>query len=879
MAKHLKINIKNTQIAAALKGLKTKLDKKKEEPESEAEKAHKAATSPSPRPTKAKTPKEEPEEAAPKEESTPRRARSKSVFAETPPTTQEKAPVAKEEVAETPRKAPPPRMSASEEARRKVFGEDVESLGTTTPEPPKVLEESTTPSPISQTPPKTEPTPSEIRKPIAEERSSNKLGPTGRHIKDLLPPPKRPSTMPEQRELPHARGRAPAPGHVIEGPKEEEGEGATARKGPKVPVKEFRDLKPARRQETRAFDGRDRQGLRDAEEDQRWRKKRMPKARAQEEIAVVRPTSLKIRVPISIKDLAAEMKLKAAQLIAKLFLQGVIVTLNDLLDDETTIQLLGQEFGCNITIDTSEEERIRITDKTVKEEIRGSNSDELQLRPPVVAFMGHVDHGKTSLIDAIRKSNRVASEAGAITQHIGAFRCRTAVGDITILDTPGHEAFSAMRARGADVTDIVVLVVAGDEGMRQQTLEAMQHAKDANVTIVVAINKSDKPAYNAENVYRQLADQNLLPEVWGGQTLTVNCSAMTGDGISQLLETLALQAEILELKANPNSRARGTVIETEMHKGMGAVTTVLVQNGTLKLGDALVFEQYWGRVKTMRDEFGRDLAEAPPSSPVAITGLSGLPEAGQEFIVVKSERDAREIAEARMLGVRQTALQQRKKITAESLLEDAAPATKKVLNVILRADVQGSLEALKVALQKIESTKAEVDIIFAGVGEITESDIQLASTSKAVIVGFHTKVESHAEALMKQYNVTVRLHDIIYHAIDDVKVLLRNILDKLAQQTDKGKALVKALFKSSQTGKIAGCQVTDGTIQRQNQVRVIRNGEVIGNSPISSLRRVKDDVREVTKGMECGIVLTQFTDLQEGDILEAYEVTYIMQDL
>ena len=500
-----------------------------------------------------------------------------------------------------------------------------------------------------------------------------KLGPTGRHVKDLLPPPPKPAP---KKEVPiqaprHAhpqetRGARTGPrfenkeAPKKEAPKEAAGteekvkpkfkgrpgeeqsvveeDTQAQKKGVKAPtkVKEFRDVKPTKRVgDSRTFDTRDRHGLRDSTDEERsWRKKRKTQ-RIVPEDTTIRPSELTVRIPIMIKDLASEMKLKASQLISKLFLQGLVVTLNDILEDETTIQLLGHEFGCEIKIDTSEEQRIRITDKTIKEEILASDPEKLIIRPPVVAFMGHVDHGKTSLIDTIRKSNRAAGEAGAITQHIGAFRCSTAVGDIAILDTPGHEAFSAMRARGADVTDIVVLVVAGDEGIRQQTLEAIQHAQAAAVTIVVAINKSDKPNFNAENVYRQLAENNLLPEAWGGQTITVNCSAVTGDGIQGLLEMLALQAEILEIKADPTARARGRVLESEMHKGMGAVTTVLVQNGTLKLGDALVFDQFWGRVKTMQDEFGRQLQSAGPSTPVEITGLSGLPEAGQEFIVVK----------------------------------------------------------------------------------------------------------------------------------------------------------------------------------------------------------------------------------------------------
>lgn len=927
MAKHLKLNIKNTQIAEAinLTGLKDKLGKKKDTSTPSEKKA-------APKHPAGKVKKEETE--APKPvvvEEQPRvKARSKSVFAEgtVPPKARELA-NAEEPAQETPpvyeeeHEAASEKVTkkagakkTSEELRREIFGEEKEEE----PAPP-VFEKTASvqeAEPVEKHPEPVRPVEKEIPQPKKPEpqvhisppapaqkahtlptagyHKPEKLGPTGRHISDLLPPKPRERERPAPARAPDRGGPPRAREEIKLPPKQlEEGferartktksrevsseEGEAAKRGPKASLaKEFRDIKPARSQ-VRTFDARDRHGLRDTEEDQRWRKRRPKQARPQHEDLTIRPTSLKIRTPISIKDLANEMKLKSAELIAKLFLQGVIVTLNDLLDDETTIQLLGHEFGCEITIDTSEEQRIRITDKTVREEIAAIKPEDLVIRAPVVAFMGHVDHGKTSLIDAIRKSNRVAGEAGAITQHIGAFRCHTPVGDIAILDTPGHEAFSAMRARGADVTDIVVLVVAGDEGIRQQTVEAIQHARSANVTIVVALNKSDKPGFNPENVYRQLADNDLLPEVWGGQTLTVNCSAVTGAGIKELLETLALQAEVLELKANPKVRARGVVLESEMHKGMGAVTTLLVQNGTLRLGDSLVFEQHWGHVKTMRDEFGKNLTEAPPSTPVEITGLSALPEAGQEFIVVKSEREAREISDARLKGFRQLNLQQKKPLTLENLVQQATPTTKKILNVVLRADVQGSLEALRVALEKIESTKAALNIIFAGVGEVSESDIQLASTSKAVVIGFHTRIESHAEQLVKQLGVQVRLHDIIYHAIDDVKVIMKGLLDKIAQETDRGKAEIKAIFKSSQVGLIAGCQVIEGTIQRNYHIRVNRGGEILGKASIASLKRVKEDVREVNKGLECGIALSKFSDLQVGDILEAYEITYLTQEL
>lgn len=911
MAKNLKLTIKNTQIAEAINlgKLKSKIAKKQAPEEKEEKPAKKSGAKTSKPAASEKT--VAPAPGALKEEAPPRiRARSKSAFAEGAAAEKPKfAPVEEEKPSETEVKdVEVTKAKTSEELRKEIFAEELEELSE------KKASEEKAPiakeiKPPAETAPEKEirhekahnepraiykEPPRKLEKPIVSQEPKvehHKLGPTGRHIKDLLPPKPTPkpytppmSGKPKEREqpvIPPKEVSEKAAKAKFKGKEEDYStEEASSKKGsPAFKAKEFRDLKPTRKgEQTRTFDARDRQGLRADEEGSQWRKKRSKQVKQVQEDTTIRPTSLKIRTPISIKDLAAEMKLKASQLISKLFMQGLVVTLNDLLDDETTLQLLGHEFGCEIHIDTSEEQRIRITDQTVGEEIKQTESEKLEIRAPVVAFMGHVDHGKTSLIDAIRSSNRAAGEAGAITQHIGAFKCTTAVGDICILDTPGHEAFSAMRARGADVTDIVVLVVAGDEGLRQQTLEAIQHARDAKVTIVVAINKSDKPNFNPENVYRQLAEQELLPEAWGGQTITVNCSAVTRDGINTLLEMLALQAEVLELKANPNSRARGRVLETEMHKGMGAVTTVLVQNGTLKIGDALVFDQYWGRVKTMQDEYGRNITQAGPSTPVAITGLSGLPEAGQEFIVVKNEREAREIAEARMVGMRQTNLL-KKKLSMENLMQQASEPTKKILNIILRADVQGSLEALKTGLLKIQSKKAEVAIISAGVGEVSESDVQLALTSKAVIIGFHTQIESHADALIKQYGVKVRMHDIIYHAIDDVKVLLVDLLDKIAIETDRGKFQVKALFKSSQYGQIAGGIVTEGTINRNHHVRIMRQNTVIGKSPISSLKRVKEDVREVQKGLECGILLSNFSGVQEGDIFESYEVTYITQEL
>ena len=745
--------------------------------------------------------------------------------------------------------------------------------------------------PSSDLPAKEEDSAQSIKSKIAEVKPAEfkeKLGPTGRHIKDFIKPKPKPKPVAEsQTSKPQASSNTSnesSKAEKLKSPRSSSAEEKTFddfQKNKTSKFKEFRDVKStSKKQGTSRFDARDRQGLRSAEDEQRWRKRRGKSHKhQQQEDLTIRPTSLKVRLPITIKDLAAEMKLKSSQLVGKLFLQGMVVTLNDALEDETTIQLLGQEFGCDIQIDTSEAERIQITDKTIKEELAQTDQNELSARPPVVVFMGHVDHGKTSLIDYIRKSNRASSEAGDITQHIGAFRCKTEVGELAVLDTPGHEAFSAMRARGADVTDIVVLVVAGDEGIKQQTIEAIEHAKAANVVIIVAINKCDKPNFNPENVYRQLAEQDLLPESWGGQIITVNCSAATGEGVKELLEMLALQAEVLELKANPSTRARGTVLESEMHKGMGSVATVLVQNGTLKLGDALVFGEMFGRVKTMRDEDLQNLQLALPSTPVEITGLSGLPEAGQEFIVVKSEKEAKDIAQARSEGAKQSSLMQKKKICMDNILLQASAGGKKTLNIIIRADVQGSLEALRVALLKINSDKVDVNIISAAVGEVSESDVNLAAASKAVIIGFHAGIESHAEPLVKQLGVQVRSHDIIYHAIDDVKVLMAGTLEKIAQTVDKGQAFVKAVFKSSHAGVIAGCQVSEGTIHRNHSVRVIRDKKVIWEGGISSLKRVKEDVREVQKGVECGILLNGFSDIKEDDILQSFETIYIAQEI
>lgn len=842
--KNLKINIKNSQLAKALdlNGVKDKLAKKKASTPKKKEEEKKEVAPPKPTVSEQATPEglEQPKRKV--------RARSKSAFTEEESSKVQETPPAEPIVEETP--------VAAEILEAEAAPETIE------------VEE---PSP-QDTLPTAEEKEEEVQPKAKAPTKSVQLGPTGKHISDILPAKAKPT--PQKKEANEQE--------ATKSKFQQEGDDSQSKKAKGTKFKDFKEVKATRKHQNPRFDSRAKHGALQGQEDGQFYRRKRPhkKKKTQTEDTTIRPTSLKIRIPIVLKDLAAEMKLKSSELIGKLFANGVVMTLNDILEDETTIQLLGQEFGCEIAIDTSEEERIRITDQSIGEEIANVEPDSLEMRAPIVTFMGHVDHGKTSLIDAIRSSNITSGEAGAITQHIGAFKCSTKIGDITILDTPGHEAFSAMRARGANVTDIVVLVVAGDEGIRQQTIEAIQHAQAAGVTIIVAINKCDKPGFNAENVYRQLADNELLPEAWGGQIITVNCSAVTKEGVNTLLEMLALQAEVLELKANPKTRARGTVLEAHMHKGLGATATVLVQNGTLNINDSLVFNEQWCHVKTMHDDNGKNVTQAGPATPVRITGLSGIPTSGEEFIAVENDKEAKSIAEARSQGLRQKSLQQWKKRSVESIFEKASDKEgKKILKVVVRGDVQGSVEALKNALVGIESDKIEIDVIFTGVGEVTESDIQLAFASDAIIIAFHTQVESHAESTLKETGVKVLKHDIIYHAVDEVKEVMVSNLDKIAQENDKGKAEVRATFKSSHAGTIAGCYVTDGKISRNNRMRVIRGGEQIWDGPIKSIRRVKDDVKDVSKGFECGILLEGFSDFLEGDVLEAYEVTYIIQQL
>ncbi|HEX8077771.1 MAG TPA: translation initiation factor IF-2, partial [Chthoniobacterales bacterium] len=503
--------------------------------------------------------------------------------------------------------------------------------------------------------------------------------------------------------------------------------------------------------------------------------------------------------------------------------------------------------------------------------------EELKTRGPIITFMGHVDHGKTSLMDAIRKTRVAAGEAGGITQHIGAYTVDYKGSRITFLDTPGHAAFTAMRARGAHVTDIVVLVVAADDGLMPQTIEAINHAKAApHVKIMVAINKVDLPSANIDRVKKQLQERELSPEDWGGETIVCEVSATKGTGIDHLLEMMALQAEVMELKASPTATPRGTVIEAQVEAGRGPTATVIVQMGTLKIGDPFICGDYAGKVKSLIDDRGKPIKEAGPSTPVKVLGFSGLPQAGDEFLVMESERSAKVLSEERLLGRRTDKLAAPQRATLESLLE--AADGKKHLRIVLKCDAQGSLEALTGALSQIESKKIDLEIIHAGVGPISESDILLASASNAVVIGFNIKVESMAVGAAKREGVQVKLYSIIYELIDQIKEAMAGMLDPEHRETVIGHAEVKQVFKLSK-GIVAGCLVTDGRIARTARARVLRRRQPVYDGGLSTLRRFQDDVKEVRVGLECGIKLGDFSEYQVADIIECYLLEAVAQKL
>ncbi|HEX9290531.1 MAG TPA: translation initiation factor IF-2, partial [Anaeromyxobacteraceae bacterium] len=579
---------------------------------------------------------------------------------------------------------------------------------------------------------------------------------------------------------------------------------------------------------------------------------------------------IRIEESISVSGLSQLMGVKASDLIRKLMQGGKMATINQLIDADTAA-FLANEFGYTVEKKGFE----------VEEYIPDVEEDEskLQPRPPVVTVMGHVDHGKTSLLDAIRQADVAAGEAGGITQHIGAYSVHTDKGPVTFLDTPGHEAFTAMRQRGAQVTDLVVLVVAADDGVMPQTIESIKQAKAAGVTILVAINKIDKAGAAPERVMQQLTEYELVGEQWGGTTIMVPVSARTKQGVPELLEYIALQAEVLELKANPDKLAVGVVIEAKLEKGRGPVATVLVQEGTLRIGDALVTGAEYGRVRAMMNERGEQVKEVLPGFPVEVLGLSGVPTAGDEFNVVEDEKSAKEVAEHRAEKTRAKELGSVKKATLEDLFAKAKTGGQKELNIVIKADVQGSAEAVSTALRKLAGKKVGVKVLTSAVGAITESDVLTAAAGKAIIVGFNSKPETKVEQIASQQGVTIRLFSIIYEAVDEVRKEMENLLEPIIKEKPLGKAEVRQLFTiPKKSGIIAGSSVTEGMVRRGAQVRVQRDRKVVYSGKIVSLRRVKDDVKEVAAGLECGIGL-DFADVKVGDVIDAYELEEIRQSL
>lgn len=574
--------------------------------------------------------------------------------------------------------------------------------------------------------------------------------------------------------------------------------------------------------------------------------------------------------PMTVLDFAHLINKKVAEVIKKLLSMGLMATINQELDVDTLI-LLGSEFGITVDVKATKEELL-LTEKP-------DDPKDLKDRPPVVTIMGHVDHGKTSLLDVIRETNVVAGEAGGITQHIGAYQVEVKGKKITFLDTPGHEAFTAMRARGAQVTDIAILVVAADDGVMPQTVEAINHAQAAKVPIIVAINKIDKPEANPEKVKQELTEYGLVPEEWGGENICVNVSAKTHEGLDNLLEMILLVAEMADLKANPDRKAKGTVIEAKLDKGRGPVATLLVQNGTLMVGDFMIVGTTQGRVRAMQDNQGRRQKKALPSTPVEVIGLADVPQAGDVFQVVEDERLAKQITSERTAQKREEAIQSRSRITLEDLFNHIQQGEVKDLNLIIKADVQGSIEALKQSLEKLSNEEVRVNIIHQGVGGIKETDVMLADASNAIILGFNVRPDVNARKAAENGQIDIRLYRVIYNAIEDVKAALSGLLKPEIREVVQGQAEVRAIFKVPKTGTVAGCYVTEGKISRNAQVRVIRDGIVVFEGMIDSLKRFKDDVREVSSGYECGVGMERFNDIHEGDILEFFTLEEIKREL
>lgn len=595
------------------------------------------------------------------------------------------------------------------------------------------------------------------------------------------------------------------------------------------------------------------------------KKNHTPVQQAQPQVRKVKelPAKITFSESLTVGELAKKIYREPSEIIKKLFLLGVMATINQVLDKDA-IELIASEYGVEV------EEEIKIDTTDLEVYFTEDESEDLVERPSVVTIMGHVDHGKTTLLDSIRHTKVTEGEAGGITQHIGAYQVVENGKKITFLDTPGHAAFTTMRARGAKITDITILVVAADDGVMPQTVEAINHAKAAEVPIIVAVNKMDKEAANADRVMQELTEHGLVSEAWGGDTIFVPLSAKTGEGIDNLLEMILLVSEVEEWKANPNRKAVGTVIEAQLDKGRGSVATLLVQNGTLKIGDPIVVGNTYGRVRAMVNDLGRRVKEAGPSTPVEITGLSDVPQAGDRFVVFDDEKTARQVGEARAQQALAAQRGEKSIVSLDNLFEQLKQGEMKDLNIILKADVQGSAEAVAASLQKIDVEGVNIRIIHSGAGAINESDITLASASNAIVIGFNVRPDVNAKRAAEQEKVDVRLHSIIYKVIEEIESAMKGMLDPEFKEKVIGQAEIRQTFKVSKVGTIAGSYVTDGKITRDSGIRLIRNGVVIFEGNIDALKRFKDDAKEVSQGYECGITIKNFNDVKEGDIIEAY---------
>ncbi|KOS25591.1 translation initiation factor IF-2 [Bacillus anthracis] len=576
------------------------------------------------------------------------------------------------------------------------------------------------------------------------------------------------------------------------------------------------------------------------------------------------PDKITFSGSLTVGDLAKKLSKEPSEIIKKLFMLGIMATINQDLDKDT-IELIANDYGIEV------EEEVIVSETEFETFIDEQDDEEnLKERPAVVTIMGHVDHGKTTLLDSIRNSKVTAGEAGGITQHIGAYQVELNDKKITFLDTPGHAAFTTMRARGAQVKDITIIVVAADDGVMPQTVEAINHAKAAGVPIIVAVNKMDKPAANPDRVMQELTEYELVPEAWGGDTIFVPISAIQGEGIDNLLEMILLISEVEEYKANPNRYATGTVIEAQLDKGKGTIATLLVQNGTLRVGDPIVVGTSFGRVRAMVSDIGRRVKVAGPSTPVEITGLNEVPQAGDRFMAFADEKKARQIGESRAQEALLAQRGEKSKLSLEDLFQQIQEGDVKEINLIVKADVQGSVEAMAASLRKIDVEGVKVKIIHTGVGAITESDIILASASNAIVIGFNVRPDVNAKRTAELENVDIRLHRIIYKVIEEIEAAMQGMLDPEFEEKVIGQAEVRQTFKVTKVGTIAGCYVTDGKITRDSGVRIIRDGVVIFEGQLDTLKRFKDDVKEVAQNYECGITIERYNDLKEGDIIEAY---------